>query len=313
MVVVKLVGGLASQLHKYAVGKALANKLGTELVLDLEEYDLENKAGVTPWKYALGYFEVTSRVATKKELLAAKGSLVYFLSVLSKKLHGIFGVYWVTRIPGIARRLGFGNIYIADINSEKSDLFFLRIPLKRNIYITGEWGVGFSLFDGCRDSLIKEFSLSRDMSFYAKNILDRILECENSTFIHVRRGDFLNSSIHEVCSKSYYIKAIQYIISHFPDARFFVFSDDFEWVRNVLFEHLPVDSLFVENNANYEDFSLMSHCRHCVMSNSGFSAMASWVGQVENRVAVSPGRWFSDEWANANQMAQLPCNWVYID
>lgn len=39
MIIVRIVGGLSSQLHKYAVGRALALRLGTELKLDLDWFD----------------------------------------------------------------------------------------------------------------------------------------------------------------------------------------------------------------------------------------------------------------------------------
>ncbi|MFH0890686.1 MAG: alpha-1,2-fucosyltransferase, partial [Candidatus Liptonbacteria bacterium] len=39
MIVVKLQGGLGNQMFQYALGRAVSNRLGTELVLETSYYD----------------------------------------------------------------------------------------------------------------------------------------------------------------------------------------------------------------------------------------------------------------------------------
>ena len=54
--------------------------------------------------------------------------------------------------------------------------------------------------------------------------------------VHVRRGDYLHpsNSIFGLCGVDYFQQAIAYVRKKRPDARFFFFSDDMEWVRENL-------------------------------------------------------------------------------
>ena len=142
------------------------------------------------------------------------------------------------------------------------------------------------------------------------------VECiskENSVSIHIRRGDYLdktNKSIFEnICTLNYYNQAIQYIIEHFEQPVFYIFSDDILWVKEQL--SLP-NAFFVDWNSgkqSWEDMFLMSLCKHNIVANSTFSWWGAWLNQNKDKVVLCPTKYtniyddtdfFPKEWHRIN-------------
>src|SRR5450830_38293 len=69
MVIVRLTGGLGNQMFQYAAGRALADRLGAELLLDTRAFEqaLAFQA-YTRRAYALSPFKLRARVATPVDL-----------------------------------------------------------------------------------------------------------------------------------------------------------------------------------------------------------------------------------------------------
>jgi hypothetical protein len=98
-----------------------------------------------------------------------------------------------------------------------------------------------------------------------------------------------------------------------PQAKFFVFTDDPEWVNEYLLPSLPLGSMTVASLASEEDFILMSRCRGNIICNSGFSWTAAWLNDSPDRLVVSPVRWLKDEIKNTEVMRNLhQPEWVYL-
>jgi hypothetical protein len=80
---------------------------------------------------------------------------------------------------------------------------------------------------------------------------------------------------------SYYSSAMERIRRMVRQPRFFVFSDDLDWVR----EHFVApDTVVVDANgpeAADQELRLMSACRHHIMANSSSSWWAVWLGEDE--------------------------------
>jgi len=150
-------------------------------------------------------------------------------------------------------------------------------------------------------------------------IAAEIAEAPNSTFIHVRRGDYVNerhtSEFHGNLLLDYYSKAIRRIEdSAYP--KFFVFSDDPEWCR----KQFPRNFIIVGHNKpgdgkapgrEHEDLFLMSLCRHAIIANSAFSWWGAWLGdEQKGRMVIAPKQWFQDPGANSSDI--VPNRWVKI-
>jgi Glycosyl transferase family 11 len=141
--------------------------------------------------------------------------------------------------------------------------------------------------------------------------LAKRLQDENSVFIHVRRGDYLNPGTaayhgnlgHASLTEGYYKDAISYIKEKVDGSKFHVFSDDPGWCKQNL--PFPVITGF----APHEDLYLMSQCRHSIGANSTFSWWGSWLGDYEGRVNVFPKKWFN---AEADTRDIIPERWVRL-
>lgn len=130
-----------------------------------------------------------------------------------------------------------------------------------------------------------------------KTVLQRI-KSSNSISIHVRRGDYLNPEFEakfaHSCPPEYYHKAIAYALEQFPDAIFFVFSDDIEWVRANI--SIP-NATYIDWNKgkdSFWDMRLMSECKASIIANSSFSFWGAILGKDKSFV-IRPQKWIGDD------------------
>lgn len=122
-----------------------------------------------------------------------------------------------------------------------------------------------------------------------------ILE-SSSVCIHLRRGDYVKpgSAYVDLSSTDYYRKAMDYAKSILPDAKFFFFSDDLDYVKGV-FQSDNVYYVDCNKGSNgYLDIKLMSLAKVNIMANSTFSYWASYIDN-EHKTVIYPKQWFC-EW-----------------
>ena len=118
-----------------------------------------------------------------------------------------------------------------------------------------------------------------------------------SVAVHIRRNTYVDH--HWDAAPSEYRKACKNVLKQFPDAWFFVFSDDLEWCRSHADEmglNLADKIVYVEGNVcgkNYIDMQLMSMCRGIIRTGmSSFSQVAAWLNQnLEFEIKVGRLMW----------------------
>lgn len=289
MIVVELLGGLGNQLFQYALGRALSVKRGVQLKLDLSSfrnYPLRN--------YRLGNFRIQAEIASDEDVLQCGYG------------QGLIGTAQKIRDrmnPWYARR----------VVREKSFPFSEDIfKVRDNTLIKGYWQ-SEKYFIDIASELRREIVPNSEMSPESRAILSEITSGE-SVSLHVRRGDYVENPVtnayHGVCSQDYYRRAVEFIRHKSNDsARFFVFSDDPDWVEG----NLDIGSPFrvVRHNGpgnDYEDLSLMSACFSHVIANSSFSWWGAWLCANPDKIVVAPSRWFDG--ARSDTRDLLPDNWV---
>jgi hypothetical protein len=92
---------------------------------------------------------------------------------------------------------------------------------------------------------------------------------------------------------------------------FFLFSDDLDWATSHL--DLRGETLVVDNNqgkASPQDLRLMSHARHNIIANSGFSWWAAWLNPNRKKVVCAPHQWFADPSIEVSSI--YPEGWVLL-
>lgn len=136
------------------------------------------------------------------------------------------------------------------------------------------------------------------------------IENQNSVCVHIRLGDYWNDTGLKLCTSAYYLKAMRYIQERVQNPVFYVFtnsSKDFEWIRNnIHFDEDMKICLMDLSNPVLDDYYLMYHCKHFVLSNSSLSWWAQYVSTGRDKIVVAPRHWntlqlfdrdiYMDEW-----------------
>jgi hypothetical protein len=89
----------------------------------------------------------------------------------------------------------------------------------------------------------------------------------------------------------YYQKSINLINSRVKDPKYYVFSDDMDWVKKNL---IIKNAVYVEGNKGGVDLQLMSLCKHNIIANSTFSWWGAWLNNNPEKIVISPKKWFND-------------------
>ena len=135
------------------------------------------------------------------------------------------------------------------------------------------------------------------------DLAKEIKETADSVSIHIRRGDYLNPDVAAVyggiCTDEYYEAAVKYMQEAHPGCKFYVFSNDTEWVK----ANLHIANMVVVEGSDeehgYRDMYLMSLCKHNILANSSFSWWGTWLGDAQNvRLVTAPDRWFNNRCDN---------------
>ena len=128
--------------------------------------------------------------------------------------------------------------------------------------------------------------------------------------VHVRRGDYLASSIHARLTLDYYVHAL----SLFGGGKylFCVFSDDIAWCRRALGRRANV--VFAGEGSAYAHMCAMSLCDHNIIANSAFSTWAALLNRNPAKKVVCPGRFLRDDgYCPYVNYAWFPDRWIPLE
>lgn len=181
----------------------------------------------------------------------------------------------------------FGNNYYEP--SDKFTTFTSKLMVLNNSRKFKGYFQNEKYFIDYKDELIKMLT---DNSVY-----DKVFKEHNkidSYFIHVRRGDYLNST-HYVDLDIYYDNAIKYLLNIDKKAHFYIISDDIEYCKsyNVIKD---INKTFYENSDELETMYFISLCnKGGVCGNSSFSWFGSYLNTNPNKKVIFPNKWFKNK------------------
>lgn len=116
---------------------------------------------------------------------------------------------------------------------------------------------------------------------------------ENSVFMHIRRGDYLNiPHYHYIQSKEYYEEAFRQWKQQYGNNEFqlFIVSDDPIWCRN---QSWSFPHHVYENDDELETLAFMSQCRAgAIIANSSFSYWGALLS--ETKYVFYPKQWIAE-------------------
>lgn len=147
-------------------------------------------------------------------------------------------------------------------------------------------------FDEYRNEICNLFELPDTLKKFAENKLNEFIT-NNDTLVcvHIRRGDYVQSSIHLNLSVNYYENA-KLIIEEKLGFRptYLYFSDDKKFITDN-FKLENKDSI-IECDKDYEEFAVMQYCQHFIIANSTFSWWASYLSKYKDKLVIMPKKWF---------------------
>jgi hypothetical protein len=284
-VLVKLNGGLGNQLFQFAAARILANKLDQNLLIDTY-YLNDGNINKTRRLYSLDLFDLNNPVINSNHWNRYFNKLTYAIQKAATRKLELAEINW--QETSYYRQFSsiVLNGYFQQLDYLEANKAYLQEVLRFNPAIKKQ----------------HELDLAE-------------IESQQSVSIHIRRGDYLtakNQEIYHSCDLTYYIKAIEYIQTLYPNSVFHIFSDDPGWAIENL--KPATNDLRYENYGQNDrsDFYLMSNCRHHIIANSTFSWWAAFLNGKQHKTVIAPNKWYKDAAANQAALQLLPINWVQL-
>lgn len=303
MVIVKVMGGLGNQLQQYALYRKLES-IGLDARLDVSWFHRtkEQAAVLAERELELDYFEgVRYRAATTEEIRQVLGRLweepESAVSKIRRKVLPFMNPCFVEQ-----------DMYHEQILHEGN----------RNKYLVGYWACEkyyADILDKLRQEL--RFPVCEDEEIRHRNeeLTGRMGSVE-SVSVHIRRGDYLDSANEAlfggISTDAYYEAAMALMKKRYPEARFFLFSDDIPYVR----EHYTGEAFEVidwnTGRNSFYDMMLMSRCRHNICANSTFSFWGARLNAWDGKCMIRPSIHKNTQVCIPEQMKELWKGWILI-
>lgn len=301
MVIVRAMGGLGNQLQQYALYRKFEH-IGKDVRLDVSWfYNTALQAGMPAGrKLELNYLEpLHYKAASEDEVRSMLGRLweepETTAAKIKRKLHSAVNPVF-----------------------EENDMYHEEIFGTDRKYLVGYWACD-KYYADIMDILRADISFpkSADNGLQDKNdAVTRQMEETLSVSVHIRRGDYLDdinrTLFGGICTESYYRSAIGYMKDRFPEAIFFLFSDDTAYVR----EHYRGEEYRVidwnKGKDSFYDMMLMSRCKHNICANSTFSFWGARLNPRNDKIMIRPSIHKNTQVCIPEQMKDLWKGWVLI-
>lgn len=297
MVTVFLRGGLGNQMFQYATGLAVAEKKGTDLLLDTVFLnDRFPRKNFTYRTYDLDIFTAEPKLTALSHISSAIPIPGVWL--------GIDLVLMKAKSATGVRRI---------VKEQREFVFDQRVfAAKGDVVLWGRWQ-NEKYFSDIERDIRAAFAFRNPLSGEAAKIAEDI-RSSDSVSMHVRRGDFVAlKNVAQMMGEtnlSYYEQATKYVAARVSKPKLFVFSDDIEWCRENI--KLPVPTVFVPASAEGPKaafhLELMSLCKHNIIANSTFSWWGAWLNTNTQKIVVAPQRWYADGRDGKNEI--MPEEWI---
>lgn len=301
MVIVRTMGGLGNQLQQYALYRKL-EYIGRDVRMDISWFRNES---------------VQASVPAARELELDYLNPLPYKVASEAEVRSILGRLWEEpekTVNKIRRKLNPA----ADPAFEESDMYHEQIFAMEPKYLVGYWACE-KYYADIMNILRNDISFPQSTDGVVQNKNDSVIkqmEETPSVSLHIRRGDYLDDINRElfggICTESYYQRAIEYMKEKFPEARFFLFSDDIPYVRTHYQgeEYQIID--WNQGKNSFYDMMLMSHCKHNICANSTFSFWGARLNPHADKVMIRPSIHKNTQVCIPDQMKDLWAGWTLI-
>lgn len=285
MIIIKLQGGLGNQLFQYAFARSLSLELNEELFIDISYFGHDRPQHVV---YGLHPYNIRGVIGNYPLINSTKmclnnqneQKLTYYPQAEPFTTWGHMTSDDLLNIDKIELPAYFDGFYQNFMDLKNSKLLMTERFYKKYIDIIHsdlEYMVPLS---------VPSQSIVNDMKNY------------DSIALHVRRGDYKSVLDFGLCSKEYFEKSIELMISKLENPKFFIFCEDMEWARNNLKIDAPHRFVDFEEDTHIigrgyaELLKVMSSCDHFIIANSTFSWWGAFLGENKEKIIITPKPWF---------------------
>lgn len=202
-------------------------------------------------------------------------------------------------------------------NVKTLSAFEAALPDKpsHSVYMMGVFQ-NAEMVETVRDEVLKAFMFQPFIDRHNLDLMKEIQSCQ-SVAIHVRKGKDYMSRIwyQQTCPIAYYQKAIKLIEEKIKDPRFYVFTDNPEWVKENFrdFEYTLVQENPVAGYGSHFDMQLMSLCQHNILSNSTYSWWGAFLNRNQSPIVICPEIWFNPNSCKEYTSRQIRCKgWITL-
>jgi hypothetical protein len=279
--IVRIKGGLGNQMFTYAFGCALENATGERVLYDISHYThpsiiqkIDRKKlvqkGIALRQYELDIFpNIKLCEATDTQIKKCKHTSVkkHLLKLILKRKN----TYVIEE-----ERL---NFYQENLLQDRDDAYY-------NGYFQCE-----KYFAHISEIIKHQFQFLPISGGHNLDLQAKIMSKQNSVSIHIRRGDYLNISNDLLCTMNYYKNAVKYVIERIPNAVFFVFCEDEEWIMEGGNFDIGCPFTYINAEGNGNDMYLMTLCNHNIVANSSYSWWGAWLNNKKNKIVIAPDHW----------------------
>lgn len=292
MIIIQVAGGLGNQLQQYALYRKFV-RLGKEARLDLS------------WFLDTAKQE---KVLAKRELELTHFDRLIYESCTADEKAALIGN---DNLSGKLRRklLPFTVHHF-----EESKMYHPEILNFEDMYLSGYFACEKYYADILYD-LREKIQFPKSDNPLNLMMAEKMQSCE-SVSVHIRRGDYLDpenrAMFGNICTDAYYAKAMERIREEFPNAHFFLFSDDIRYLKE---NFAREDCTIVDINHDQESFYdiwLMSQCKHNICANSTFSFWGARLNSHEDKIMIRPTIHKNSQIFRKEEMEDLWPGWSFI-
>jgi hypothetical protein len=298
VIYVQLKGGLGNQMFQYALGRHLALKNQTKLIVDTTYFDYipKNSEHFVKREYDLDIFNIDAEI-----LEPGKAKWLPYYS--NKGIHRL--KHFIKKHLNLYK---YKDDYLVLYENEYFSFDEEILGTGKNAYLIGYWQ-NEKYFKDIENQILKDFTFKSAFGEHVQDLAKEIAD-SNSVCLNIRRGDFVNNPVHGFVGMDYASKAINCVREKTAIHKIYVFSDEIDWCMQNIKPDVP--HFFVTHDYAGRKFSsylyLMTQCRHFIIPNSTFGWWAAWLSVNREKIVIAPKRWVNVPGLDASDI--IPEGWL---
>jgi hypothetical protein len=287
-VIARLAGGLGNQLFMYAFNKAMAERNGVPLKLDVVGGFINDRTYKRSHLLDLILPPVGPATRWESRLFP----LGHTLRKLDRKLNA--------RLPLALR-------YYVQERNMRFDPEIRDLKIVRPTVFNGYWQAP-QYFDDLKPGMAELIRFPEYLTAPLADELDAIRSAEHPVCLAIRRYEEVPKPKHHILQLDYFQRAMAYIEDRVKNPHYFVFAQNMEWARaNIKSCHPVTFAREKDLHAGViQDLYLMTQCKHYILSNSSLHWWAAWLGHSTDCLVVAPTMGWPNTDMQLDNWLQLP-------